>query len=306
VHKYIIRRILQVIPIVFLVATAVFFIFKLIPGDPAAIFAGEQSSAETIARVREELGLNKPILVQYVDYMERLLKGDFGKSYISGLNVIDEIKVRFPNTLKLALITTMISSTIGVIMGLISALKRETFIDYLLSIISLLGISTPIFWLGLLLIFIFSVELSILPIGGNATWKHYVMPVIALGTFSVASVLRITRSSILEVMNEDFVRTARAKGLRESMIVYRHVLQNALIPVITVIGLQFGYMMGGSIITETIFAWPGMGRLLVTAVNQRDVMVVQGSLIIFSTSFVLVNLIVDLIYGFVDPKISFK
>jgi len=306
VHKYIIRRILQVIPIIFLVATAVFFIFKLIPGDPAAIFAGEQSSAETIARVREELGLNKPIPVQYVEYMQRLLKGDFGRSYISGLQVIEEVKVRFPNTLKLALITTIVSSTIGIVMGLISALKRETFIDYFLSIISLLGISTPVFWLGLMLIYIFSVELSILPIGGNDTWKHYVMPVIALGTFSVASVLRVTRSSILEVMNEDFVRTARAKGLRESLIVSRHVLQNSLIPVVTVIGLQFGYMMGGSIITETIFSWPGMGRLLVTAVNQRDVMVVQGALIIFATSFVLVNLIVDLIYAIIDPKISYS
>ncbi len=305
-RQYIIRRLLQVIPIVFLVATTVFFLFKLIPGDPAVVFAGEQANPETIARVRQSLGLDQPVGVQYWLYLQRLVKLDLGKSYISGMDVIQEIKVRFPNTVRLATLSILFSSLMGITMGLLSALKREKAVDYILTVIALLGISVPIFWLGLMLIFLFSVQLSMLPIGGNDTWRHYIMPVVVLSTGSIAAILRITRSSILEVMGEDFVRTARAKGMREQMVVVRHVLRNALIPVVTVVGLQFGYMLGGSIVTETIFAWPGMGRLLVMAVNQRDVMVVQGVLIVFATSFVLVNLIVDLAYAIVDPKISYS
>lgn len=305
-RQYIIRRLLQVIPIIFLVATTVFFLFKLIPGDPAAVFAGEQASAATIARVREQLGLNEPIMVQYWLYLQRVVQGDLGTSFISGVDVIDMVIARFPNTVRLAFLATIVSAFFGISMGLLSALKRETFVDYLLTVIALLGISIPIFWLGLMLIYLLSVELSLLPIAGAATWKHYIMPVITLSMVSIASILRITRSSILEVMSEDFVRSARAKGLRESLVVFQHVLPNALIPVVTVIGLQFGYMLGGSIITETIFGWPGMGRMLVVAVNQRDVMVVQGVLIVFASSFVLVNLIVDIVYAIVDPKISYS
>jgi ABC-type dipeptide/oligopeptide/nickel transport system permease component len=297
---------LQVIPIVFLVATTVFFLFKLIPGDPATVFAGEQASPATIARVRERLGLDQPIMVQYWRYLQRLVKGDLGTSFINGMEVIDLVKARFPNTIRLAFISTILSAFLGVSIGMVSALKRETIVDYLLTVVALLGISIPIFWLGLLLIYIFSVELSLLPIAGAASWRNYIMPVITLSAVSVASILRITRSSILEVMGEDFVRLARAKGLRESRVVFRHVLPNALIPVVTVIGLQFGYMLGGSIITETIFGWPGMGRMLVVAVNQRDVMVVQGVLIVFASSFVLVNLIVDIVYALIDPKISYS
>jgi ABC-type dipeptide/oligopeptide/nickel transport system permease component len=295
-----------VLPIVFLVATTVFFLFKLIPGDPATVFAGEQASPATIARVRERLGLDQPIMVQYWRYLQRLVKGDLGTSFINGMEVIDLVKARFPNTIRLAFISTILSAFLGVSIGMVSALKRETIIDYLLTVVALLGISIPIFWLGLLLIYIFSVEFSLLPIAGAATWKNYIMPVCTLSAVSVASILRITRSSILEVMGEDFVRLARAKGLKESRVVFRHVLPNALIPVVTVIGLQFGYMLGGSIITETIFGWPGMGRMLVVAVNQRDVMVVQGVLIVFATSFVLVNLIVDVVYALIDPKISYS
>jgi ABC-type dipeptide/oligopeptide/nickel transport system permease component len=297
---------LQVIPIVFLVATTVFFLFKLIPGDPAAVFAGEQASAATIARVREQLGLDKPVMVQYWMYLKRVVVGDLGTSFISGVDVIDLIKARFPNTIRLALLSTIVSAFFGILMGLISALQRESFVDYLLTVVALLGISIPIFWLGLMLIYMFSVQFSLLPIAGASSWKNYIMPVCTLSAVSVASILRITRSSILEVMGEDFVRLARAKGLKESRVVFRHVLPNALIPVVTVVGLQFGYMLGGSIITETIFGWPGMGRMLVVAVYQRDVMVVQGVLIVFATSFVLVNLIVDIAYALVDPRISYS
>jgi ABC-type dipeptide/oligopeptide/nickel transport system permease component len=252
------------------------------------------------------LGLDQPIMVQYWRYLQRLVKGDLGTSFINGMEVVDLVKARFPNTIRLAFISTILSACLGVSIGMVSALKRETIVDYLLTVVALLGISIPIFWLGLLLIYIFSVELSLLPIAGAASWKNYIMPVCTLSAVSVASILRITRSSILEVMGEDFVRLARAKGLRESRVVFRHVLPNALIPVVTVIGLQFGYMLGGSIITETIFGWPGMGRMLVVAVNQRDVMVVQGVLIVFASSFVLVNLIVDIVYALIDPKISYS
>jgi ABC-type dipeptide/oligopeptide/nickel transport system permease component len=306
VRQYIIRRLLQVLPIVFLVATTVFFLFKLIPGDPATVFAGEQASPATIARVRERLGLDQPVIVQYWRYLQRLVKGDLGTSFINGMEVIDLVKARFPNTIRLAFISTILSAFFGVSIGMISALKRETIVDYLLTVVALLGISIPIFWLGLMLIYVLSVQLSILPIAGASSWKNYIMPVCTLSAVSVASILRITRSSILEVISEDFVRLARAKGLKETRVVFRHVLPNALIPVVTVVGLQFGYMLGGSIITETIFSWPGMGRMLVVAVNQRDVMVVQGVLIVFATSFVLVNLIVDIVYALIDPKISYS
>ncbi len=305
-RQYIIRRLLQVLPIVFLVATTVFFLFKLIPGDPATVFAGEQASPATIARVRERLGLDQPVIVQYWRYLQRLVKGDLGTSFINGMEVIDLVKARFPNTIRLAFISTILSAFFGVSIGMISALKRETIVDYLLTVVALLGISIPIFWLGLMLIYVLSVQLSILPIAGASSWKNYIMPVCTLSAVSVASILRITRSSILEVISEDFVRLARAKGLKETRVVFRHVLPNALIPVVTVVGLQFGYMLGGSIITETIFSWPGMGRMLVVAVNQRDVMVVQGVLIVFATSFVLVNLIVDIVYALIDPKISYS
>lgn len=305
-RQYIIRRLLQVPPIIFLVATTVFFLFKLIPGDPAAIFAGEQASPDTIARVREQLGLDQPVMVQYVKYLQRLVTGNLGTSYISGVNVLDSIRARFPNTIRLAVISTALSASLGILIGLVSAFKRESFVDYLLTVIALAAISIPIFWLGLALIYIFSVQLRLLPIAGSATWKHYIMPVITLSMLSVASIQKITRSSILEAMSEDYVRTARAKGLRESRIVFRHVLPNALIPVVTVIGLQLGYSLGGSIITESIFGWPGMGRLLIIAVSQRDVIVVQGVLMVFASSFVLVNLFVDITYAAVDPRISYK
>lgn len=290
----------------FFVVTAVFFAFKLIPGDPAAMFAGEQASPETIARVRHEMGLDRPVLVQYVAYIGRLLRGDMGNSFMTGRSVALEVSIRFGNTLRLAVLSTLLSSFLGITMGLISAIKRETLIDYSLTAFSLLGISMPIFWLGLLMIYVFSLKLGWLPISGNESWQNYIMPVIVLSMVSIATILRISRSSALEVMCEDFVRTARGKGLIEHLITFRHVLPNALIPIVTVIGLQFGNQLGGAIITETIFGWPGMGRLLVTAVEQRDIPVVQGCLLVFATCFVLVNLVADLIYAAVDPRIAYS
>ncbi len=304
--SYIIRRLLVCIPTVFLVITLVFFAFQLIPGDAALIFAGEQASQEQIAQIRSDLGLDKPVFEQYSIYLQRLLKGDMGKSAITGRPVFLEIKSRFFNTVRLAVVATVVSSIFGIVFGTVSALKREKPADYVISVLSIFGISIPSFWLALLLMYFFSVKLKLLPTTGNASLKHYIMPTIVLSVYSIAFIARMTRSSLFEILGEDYVRTAREKGMKERIVIAKHVLRNALIPVITVVGLQFGYLLGGAVVTETVFAWPGLGRLLVTSVEQRDLMVVQGVLLVFATSFVLVNLLIDLLYGLVDPRIRFN
>jgi peptide/nickel transport system permease protein len=305
VISYIVRRVLISIPILFLVVTLVFFAFQLIPGDPAQMYAGEQATKEVLEKVRKDLGLDRPVLVQYVSYLQRLVQGDLGQSFITRRPVIVEIKSRFWNTVKLAIVAITFATVLGLVMGTISAVNREGRWDYFFSILSLFGISTPVFWLALLLMYFFSIRLGILPTSGNDTWRHYIMPTFCLAVFSVAFITRMTRSSLLELLGEDFVRTARAKGLTEYRVLSTHVVRNALIPIITIVGLRFGYMLGGAVITETIFAWPGMGRLLVTAVEQRDIPIVQGVLLVFATAFVVVNLSVDVIYGFVDPRIRY-
>jgi peptide/nickel transport system permease protein len=303
---YIIRRLIIAIPIVFLVITLVFFAFKFIPGDPALMFAGEQASPETIERIRHEWGLDQPILVQYGVYLSKLARLDLGTSFITGRTVFTEIFERYLNTVKLALPAITIAAFFGIIFGTLSAIKRENIVDYFFSILAILGISIPVFWLALLLMYIFSIRFHLLPVSGDATWKNYIMPVFCLSVYSIAVITRMSRSNLLEQLGEDFVRTARAKGLNESAVLARHVMQNALIPVATVIGLQFGYMLGGAVITETIFAWPGIGRLLVMAVQQRDIPVVQGVLLVIAISFVGVNLIVDVMYGVLDPRIRYS
>jgi peptide/nickel transport system permease protein len=304
--QYIVRRILIAIPIVFLVVTLIFFAFKLIPGDPALIFAGEQASPEAIERIKRDWGLDQPILVQYGAYLARLVRLDLGTSFITGRPVIVEISERYVNTVKLALAAISFATLLGLVFGALSAVKRETVVDYLFSGLAILGISIPVFWLALLLMYVFSIQNNLLPVSGNATWKHYLMPTFCLSVYSLAVVTRMFRSNLLEMLGEDFVRTARAKGLREFMVLTKHVMQNALIPVTTVVGLQFGYMLGGAVITETIFAWPGIGRLLVIAVQQRDIPVVQGILLVIVCSFVFVNMFVDILYGVIDPRIRYK
>jgi len=303
---YIFRRLIIAIPIVFLVITLVFFAFKFIPGDPALMFAGEQAAPETIERIRHEWGLDQPILVQYGVYLSKLAKLDLGISFITGRTVFTEIFERYINTVKLALPAITFAAIFGIIFGTLSAIKREGFVDYFFSVLAILGISIPVFWLALLLMYVFSIELRLLPVSGNATWKHYLMPVFCLSVYSLAVIMRMSRSNLLEQLGEDFVRTARAKGMNEFTVLFRHVMQNALIPVATVIGLQFGYMLGGAVITETIFAWPGIGRLLVLAVQQRDIPVVQGVLLVIAISFVGVNLLVDVMYGVLDPRIRYS
>lgn len=300
---YILRRILITIPILFLVVTCIFFAFQLIPGDPAQMYAGETASQAEVEQVRIDLGLDQPPLLQYTSYLTRLVQGDLGTSIFTRRPVIVEIQSRFWNTIKLSLAAIVVATVLGMAMGIASAVDRNGPWDILFSIVALLGISIPVFWLGLLLMWLFSVQWGILPSAGDSTWRHFLMPTVTLSVFSLAFITRMTRSSLLETLQEDYVRTARAKGVPKLNVLVRHSLRNALLPIVTVVGLRFGYMLGGAVITESVFAWPGMGRLLVTAVSQRDIPVVQGVLLVFAASFVLVNLVVDLLYGVVDPRI---
>jgi ABC-type dipeptide/oligopeptide/nickel transport system permease component len=302
---YLLRRLLISIPVLFLVVTLVFFVFQLIPGDPARMYVGQDASQEQVEAVRRELGLDKPPLVQYTNYIQRLARGDLGKSVTTRRPVTQELGSRFVATFQLALVSIIFATVVGVFLGVIAAIFYGRGWDHLTGLIALLGVSIPVFWLGLLLMYFFSVQLRVLPTAGNDTWRHYILPAMCLATFSLAFIARMTRSSLLEVLDADYVRTARAKGLHEWGVVGWHALRNALLPVITVVGLRFGYMIAGAVVIEDVFAWPGLGRLMLTAVGQRDIPVVQGVLLIFALTFVLVNLLVDLTYAFLDPRIRY-
>jgi ABC-type dipeptide/oligopeptide/nickel transport system permease component len=289
-----------------MVVTLVFLVFQLIPGDAARMYAGEQATEEEVERVRREFGLDDPLIVQYASYLERLARGDLGTSIMTRRAVTTEIRDRFWNTVQLAVGAIVLATVVGLLLGTISAVKRGSAWDYFATIVALLGISIPVFWLGLLMMYVFTLQLDMLPSSGKNGWKYYIMPTITLSVFSIAFITRMTRSSLLETINQDYVRTARAKGLAEKWVLLRHALRNALLPIVTIIGLRFGYMLGGAVIIEVVFSWPGMGRLLISAVSQRDVQVVQACLLVFATSFVLVNLIVDVAYAFVDPRIRYQ
>lgn len=311
---YIIRRLLLAIPVLLGVSFLVFASVRLVPGDPAMAIAGELATPELVARVREEMGLDRPLLVQYVIYLERVLQGDLGHSVRSGLPVAAEIANRLPKTLQLAVLSLLFASAIGIPLGVLSATRANTWVDSLSMALALVGVSMPIFWLGLMLMIFFSVLLPrwlelpgpVLPPTGTGTWKHLVMPVMALAATSMAIQARMTRACMLEVLRMDYVRTARAKGVAERWVIYRHALRNALIPIVTIIGLQFGTLLGGAVLTETVFAWPGLGRLLVDAIGYRDYPVIQGTVLVVTLGFVLVNLAVDLLYAYLDPRIRYS
>lgn len=303
---YVARRVLAGVPVLFLVVTAVFFAFQLIPGDPARAFLGPEATPDVVERVRRELGLDRPVVVQYASYLRRLVRGDLGRSIMTRRDVSLELAAPFLSTVKLSVASIVLATVVGMLLGTIAAVRQGSVWDHLASIVALLGISIPVFWLGLLMMYLFSVNLRILPSAGDDTWQHYVMPTISLATFSLAFIARMTRSSLLEVIRQDYVRTARAKGAPEWRVVGYHALRNALLPVVIVVGLRFGYMLGGAVVTEQVFAWPGLGRLLVAAVGQRDIPLIQGILLLFATLFVLVNLTVDLLYGFLDPQIRYR
>jgi glutathione transport system permease protein len=284
----------------------VFLFVHMLPGDPARLAAGPDADPQTVELVRKDLGLDKPISRQFVDYFGRMLHGDFGRSLRTKRPVSTEIAERFLPTLWLT-VTSMVWSVIfGMAIGIASAVYRNRWPDRLGMTLAVSGISFPAFALGMLLMEIFSVYLGWLPTVGADTWRHYILPSITLGAAVAAVMARFTRASFVEVVHEDFVRTARAKGLNERVVILKHCLRNALIPVVTMMGLQFGFLLGGSIIVETVFNWPGVGRLLVDAVNTRDYPVMQALVLLFSLEFILINLVVDLLYGFINPTIRYR
>ena len=303
--QYTLRRILISIPTIIGVLIIVFLMVRLAPGDPAVLLAGEFASPEVIERARERFGLDRSLPEQFARFIGGIAQGDLGRSTRTNRLVTDDLANFFPNTLELAFAAIIVALVVGVPAGVISALRPNGPLDFGVTFIALLGVSMPVFWFGLLAILFFSVQLGWFPVAGRGTLSHLVLPAITLGLSSTAIIARMTRASMLEVLNQDFVRTARAKGLVEGQVVVKHALRNAFVPVVTVIGLQFGALLAGAVITETVFTWPGIGRLLVDSIRARDYPVVQGAVLLIAVSFVLVNLIVDLIYGFVDPRIRY-
>ena len=281
----------------------VFAIVRLIPGDPARLLAGDFATDQIVDELRQRWRLNDPLPVQYAVYIGGVLRGDFGRSITTSTPVRPELVERFLRTLELAGAGIVLAAVIGGAAGIVSAVRRSSLTDYVATALALTGISTPIFWSGLLLILLFSVRLEWLPAGGTGSGRHLVLPALSLGLFGAGVLARQTRSGMLEVLGQDFVRTARAKGLPERSVVVKHALKNALIPVVTVLGDQFGRLLGGAILTETVFAWPGMGRYLIEAISQRDYPAVQGAMLVFAAAVVAVNLLVDLSYGLLDPRV---
>ncbi|MCL6451634.1 MAG: ABC transporter permease [Acetobacteraceae bacterium] len=330
--NYTIRRVLMLVPVLLGVSLGVFLVGAL-QADPTRIMLGQHATAEAVAALREELGLNDPILVQYGRYVLRLAQGDLGRSWLTHSPVSVEIKARFPHTVELTLAAMALAVVVGIVAGIISAVRQYSVADYTTMVGALLGVSMPIFWLGLMLISVFAVELRVLPVSGRLAagvetglrsefyilealftgkwavlWdliKHLIMPAVALAAYSTALIARMTRSSMLEVVRQDYVRTARAKGLSERVVIYKHALKNALIPVVTVIGLQTGYLLGGAVLTETVFSWPGVGSLAVAAIQNSDYPLVQGCVLLVAAVFVFINLAVDLVYAWIDPRIHY-
>ncbi|NOL50930.1 glutathione ABC transporter permease GsiC [Pelistega suis] len=304
--SYLIKRILGILPTLFIISVVVFLFVHLLPGDPAILAAGPEADAETVELVRQSLGLHLPLHEQFFHYISNLLQGDLGTSLRTKRAVLDEIAARFMPTMLLTITSMLWSVFFGLIIGVVSAVWRNRWPDRLFMTLAVSGISFPSFALGMILIQFFAVDLGWLPSIGADSWKHYILPSLTLGAAVAAVMARFTRASFVEVINEDFVRTARAKGLSEYIVIIKHSLRNALIPVVTMMGLQFGFLLGGSIVVETVFAWPGMGSLLVDAVNARDYPVIQGLVLLFSLEFIVINLIVDILYGAINPTIRYK
>ncbi|MBN2050243.1 MAG: ABC transporter permease [Spirochaetales bacterium] len=336
--RYILQRLLLLIPTLLGVLTIVFFMTALSPGDPARVMLGERANAQQLEQLREDLGLNKPLGEQYLIYLKRTLRLDFGRSIRTGRSVMEEIREHFPATIELALVSMFLATFFGIVIGVLSAVKQNTWLDYSAMIGALTGVSMPVFWLGLVLIMIFSVGLGWFPTGGRmevrlffepitrfylldsliilirdgdpaylkSSLQHIILPAVALGTIPIAIIARTTRSSMLETLRQDYVKTARAAGIHERRVIFRYALKNALLPVVTVIGLQFGLLLAGAILTETIFAWPGIGRWIYSAITARDYPAVQAGVIIVSAFFVGINVVVDILYSVINPKIRLR
>ncbi|EJN08634.1 glutathione ABC transporter permease GsiC [Herbaspirillum sp. YR522] len=304
--SYVIKRLLGLIPTLLLVAVLVFLFVHMLPGDPARLAAGPEADEVTVALVRADLGLDKPLPQQFVNFFVNAAQGDFGHSIRSKRPVATEIAERFWPTLWLTITAMVWAVLFGLVIGIASAVWRNKWPDRLGMTLAVSGISFPAFSLGILLMQVFSVQLGWLPTVGADTWRHYILPSLTLGAAVAAVMARFTRSSFIEILQEDFVRTARAKGLSERVVVIKHCLRNALIPVVTMMGLQFGFLLGGSILVEVVFNWPGMGRLLVDAVEMRDYPVIQAEILLFSLEFIFINLVVDVLYAVINPSIRFK
>ena len=333
-RNYIIRRALNLLLVLFVVSILIFLLIRLAPGDPARVMAGEHASPEALAAMRKRWGLDKPLVEQYMIWLAHAFRGDFGRSIQSHESVLRELLLRFPNTFELSLFAMIFAFLVGLPAGIVSAVKRYSIFDYGSMVLALFGVSMPVFWLGIMLLLIFGIWLNWLPIGGRlsvyislkpithfylidslielnfpAFWdtiKHLILPSIALGTIPMAFIARITRSSMLDVLHQDYIRTARSKGLSESKIIQKHALRNALIPILTAAGTEFALLMGGAILTETVFSWPGIGTYIIQAVNARDYPAVQGSVIFVALLIAIVNLSVDIAYAYIDPRIHYK
>jgi ABC-type dipeptide/oligopeptide/nickel transport system permease component len=305
-RRYIIQRLVASGLTLLGVSCIIFVMVRLLPGDPARVIAGLLASEDEVTAVRRQLGLDRALYVQYGHFLARAVHGDLGLSARTSEPVVHEIMARLPATLKLALISTLLATCLGVVSGVVAATHLYSGFDYLVSLATLFGVSMPVYWLGLILIIVFAVQLNWLPAAGADEPGSFVLPSLTLASFSVALVARMTRSTMLEVLGQEFVRTARAKGLREYTVVYHHALRNALIPIITAVGLQFGALLGGAVLTETVFGWPGMGQLLVESIFARDYSMVQGIVLMFSGLFILTNFLVDLSYVLIDPRIHYN
>ena len=304
--KYLVGRLLQTVPTVFLVTVAVFLMLHLTPGDPAEVFLGDKrSSPELLEKVREDMGLNRPLHVQYLSYMGNALRGDLGRSLQTNVPVLEQILNRLPWTIELSAAALMIAAFIGISVGIVAALYHNTVIDTLAMALALVGISMPVYWSSLLLILLFAVQLRVLPAIGQGGIERLILPATALALVSAGSLARMVRSSMLEALSQDFVLTARSKGISERLVVIRHVLRNALIPVVTILGLMLGNMLSGAVITETIFARLGIGQKYVEAVLQKDFTMVHGTTLFIALMYVFVNIVVDIVYAFIDPRIRY-
>lgn len=304
--SFILRRLLLAIPTLFGVLVIVFLLLYVAPGDPVQEMVGERADPETVARLRAELRLDDPLHKQFIHYAGGVVQGDLGRSYITRRPILQDIRERFPKTLQLAGAAMLLASVIGITIGILSARVPGGWFDRISLGVAYLGISFPVYWVGLILILVFAVMLRWLPPSGYGGIEYLILPALALGSRSIAFLARVTRSAMLDVLGSDFVRTARAKGQSERLVITRHALRNALIPIITVLGLDFGYYLTGSILTETIFSWPGLGRYVVNAIARRDLPAIQGSVLFLSVVFVLVNLLTDLAYAKADPRVAYK
>jgi ABC-type dipeptide/oligopeptide/nickel transport system permease component len=304
--NFIIKRLLLAIPTILGVIFIVMLTIEMVPGDPVMLMLGEQATKETVEKVRTALGLDKPLITRYFLYLRNLAQGDMGRSIRENRLVSKEISDVWPATLELTMAAMAIALFVGILVGILSAVRPNSFLDGINRVLSLFGLSMPVFWVGLVLIVIFSYWIRLFPIGGSGSLRHLVLPAVTLSLPSIAMISRMTRSSLLEVLKEDYVRTARAKGVSERRVILKHALKNALIPIVTLSGLQLGQLMGGAILTETVFAWPGLGRLMVRAIFARDYILLQGAVLVFALAFVLINLVVDISYSFLDPRVRYE